>query len=169
MEDIEKRNEILVYSSEVVADTINPEWNELGCPIEVVEEYLNEKGRIRKMWYDLEFILRVWNKNEKDSTDLIKKKVIIQELEYIAPLKPIDTLNDLFNEYILESIFNVLVRIVSHFQALPFNSVLFQMTDGFFASHELCLFLRKKGVLKPLHVPEVTIEPTGPFVVEFWN
>ena len=49
MEDIEKRNEILVYSSEVVANTINPEWNELGCPIEVVEEYLNEKGRIRKM------------------------------------------------------------------------------------------------------------------------
>lgn len=115
MEDIEKRNEILVYSSEVVADTINPEWNELGCPIEVVEEYLNEKGRIRKMWYDLEFILRVWNKKEKDSTVLIEKKVIIQELEYIAPLKPIDTLNDLFNEYILESIFNVLVRIVSHF------------------------------------------------------
>ncbi|KNB43270.1 hypothetical protein JH06_3019 [Blastocystis sp. subtype 4] len=157
MEDIEKRNEILVYSSEVVADTINPEWNELGCPIEVVEEYLNEK----------EFILRVWNKKEKDSTVLIEKKVIIQELEYIAPLKPIDTLNDLFNEYILESIFNVLVRIVSHFQALPFNSVLFQMTDGFFASHELCLFLRKKGVLKPLHVPEVTIEPTGPFVCDF--
>ena len=39
------------------------------------------------------------------------------------------------------------------------------MTDGFFASHELCLFLRKQGVLKPLHVPEVTIEPSGSFVV----
>ena len=35
-----------MYSSEVVADTINPEWNELGCPIKVEEEYLNEKGGI---------------------------------------------------------------------------------------------------------------------------
>ena len=31
--------------SEVVADTINPEWNELGSPIEIKPEYLNEKGK----------------------------------------------------------------------------------------------------------------------------
>lgn len=109
--------------------------------------------------------MRVWNKQDQDSTILIEKKVIIQELEYIAPLKPIDTLNNLFNESILESIFNVLVLNVSHIQALPFNSVLFQMTDGFFTSHELCLFLRKKGVLKLLIVPELMVEPSGPFVV----
>ena len=66
------------------------------------------------MQCDLEFILRVWNKKDEDSIVLIEKKVNIQELEYIAPLKPIDTLNDLFNEYILESIFNVRVGIVSH-------------------------------------------------------
>ena len=34
-----------VYQSEVVADTINPEWNELGSPIEIQPEYLNEKGK----------------------------------------------------------------------------------------------------------------------------
>lgn len=43
--DGEKSEEILVYQSEVVADTINPEWNELGSPIEIQPEYLNEKGR----------------------------------------------------------------------------------------------------------------------------
>ena len=42
--DGEKSEEILVYQSEVVADTINPEWNELGSPIEIQPEYLNEKG-----------------------------------------------------------------------------------------------------------------------------
>ena len=39
------------------------------------------------------------------------------------------------------------------------------MTDGFFASHSLCSFLRKKGVLKPLHVPALSQDPSGPFVV----
>ncbi len=43
--DGEKSEEILVYQSEVVADTINPEWNELGSPIEIKPEYLNEKGK----------------------------------------------------------------------------------------------------------------------------
>ena len=50
-------------------------------------------------------------------------------------------------------------------QALPFNSVLFQMTDGFFASHSLCSFLRKNGVLTPLHVPALSQEPSGPLVL----
>ena len=73
----------------------------------------------------VEFVLRVWNKQEPEPTVLLKMDVPIQDLDYIAPLKPISTLNNLFNESILQSIFNVPPLSLSHsrlFLSTPFSS-----------------------------------------------
>ena len=44
-EDSTKENtEILAYTSENVVDTVNPEWNEFGNPIEIAKDCLDEKG-----------------------------------------------------------------------------------------------------------------------------
>ena len=37
-------NETLVYTSETLQDTVNPEWNEFGNPIDILEQAKEEKG-----------------------------------------------------------------------------------------------------------------------------
>ena len=47
-EDSTKENtEVLAYTSETVVDTVNPEWNEFGNPIEIAKDCLDEKGNNR--------------------------------------------------------------------------------------------------------------------------
>lgn len=40
----DKETEILAYTSETVVDTVNPEWNEFGNPVDITKEAINEKG-----------------------------------------------------------------------------------------------------------------------------
>lgn len=40
--DEDKR--VIVYKSEIVTDTNNPEWNEFGYPEVIDKDYINEKG-----------------------------------------------------------------------------------------------------------------------------
>ena len=42
----EMGGETLVYTSETISDTINPEWNEFGNPMHILNEAINEKGKI---------------------------------------------------------------------------------------------------------------------------
>lgn len=69
----------------------------------------------------VEFVLRIWNKQGPEPKILLEMNVPIQDLDYIAPLKPINTLNNLFNESILQSIFNV-------FHHVPCDCRLFPLT-----------------------------------------
>ena len=39
------------------------------------------------------------------------------------------------------------------------------MNDGFFASHAVCSFLRRAGVLKEVHAPEIQSAPMGSHIV----
>lgn len=39
-----ENTETLVYTSETVYDTVNPEWNDFGNPIDIMEEAKNQKG-----------------------------------------------------------------------------------------------------------------------------
>lgn len=39
-----KGQEILAYTSETVADTVNPEWNEFGNPVDISEDAVDERG-----------------------------------------------------------------------------------------------------------------------------
>ena len=40
----EEDSSVVVYKSEIVTDTNNPEWKGFGCPSAIDEEYINEKG-----------------------------------------------------------------------------------------------------------------------------
>ena len=42
----EDAREELVYTSETVEDTVNPEWNEFGNPLDIDKEAKEEKGGV---------------------------------------------------------------------------------------------------------------------------
>ncbi|OAO12364.1 hypothetical protein AV274_5987 [Blastocystis sp. ATCC 50177/Nand II] len=159
----EDAREELVYTSETVEDTVNPEWNEFGNPLDIDKEAKEEKV----------FTLRVWNKEETENKLIIESVVSIQELDYLAPLEAVD-IGSMINVNSIPEKEKELIQdnmsagaIEQIFNALPFNAVLFCMTDGFFASHEVCAFLRRAGVLKQIEAPQIEAPPEGSHTCDF--
>lgn len=71
-------------------DTVNPEWNEFGNPVDIAKEAINEKGLCFCSHLWIEFILRVWNKEKDQDRVIIEVTLSVQDVDYIAPLEGID-------------------------------------------------------------------------------
>ncbi|CBK21024.2 uncharacterized protein [Blastocystis hominis] len=143
-------NETLVYTSETLQDTVNPEWNEFGNPIDILEQAKEEKV----------FILRIWNNVGKEPQKIIESTVNVQDLEYICPLEAtdlrsnnIDSFHKAEGDFILANMSTTVFTNI--FNALPFNAILFQMQDGYFTTHEVCSLLRATGTLKTVEYPPI--------------
>lgn len=146
----DSNTEVLVYTSETLQDTVNPEWNEFGNPIDILEQAKEEK----------EFTLRIWNKIGAEVQKVIESRVNVQDLEYICPLEAtdlksnnIDSFPKVVGDFILANMSTTVFTNI--FNALPFNAILFQMQDGYFATHEVCSLLRKSGTLKTVDFPSI--------------
>lgn len=51
---------------------------------------MDEKGKGRNQWSQLEFILRVWNKEKDQDKIIIETSLSVQDVDYLAPLEGID-------------------------------------------------------------------------------
>lgn len=108
-----------------------------------------------------ECILRVWNIEGETHKICIEMNIQIQELEYVVRLQPEKNVpKDQF-----EDRFRRIMKVRQgglnlNRQALPFNAVLFCMKDGYFASKELCDFLRAKHLLAPFDDFQTTTSVT---------